>query len=116
MKILILFAILLIISCDDKQMMFSIEAWNYKEDTFFVKRKYLIQDLMNNKLSKGMSFNSGVQLLGAPSDYNNTPESIEYEIEEKYGWNIDPVRGSYLAITIDKDSIVKAVELVKWKN
>lgn len=116
LKTSFLLFVIIIAFCQIEQRNFSINDWNYQEDIFYTKRKYLVQDLINNRIYKGMPYDSIVDLLGHPENYVGTENTIEYEIEEYYGSDIDPIKGSYIAISLNPDSIVTAVELVKWKN
>jgi len=116
MKISFLIFIVIIASCQSRQRPFSIEDWNYKEDIIYAKRKFLVDDLISNRIYKGLSYNSVINLLGEPENYTGTENTIEYEIEEIYGSDIDPIKGSYLAITFNPDSTVIAVEQVKWER
>jgi hypothetical protein len=116
MKFSFIVLIIIIASCHIKQKPFSIEDWNYKEDIFYTKRKYLVDDLINHIIYKGMSYNSVTKLLGQPENYVGTENTIEYDIEEIYRRDIDPVQGSYLELTLNQDSIVTGVKHVKWKH
>lgn len=96
--------IFVIISCKN-EMKFNSKDWNEREDLFYSKRKFVVNDLITNHLKVGMRYDEIIRLLGKPS-YESIQENseIHYEILEKYGWNIDPEEIQYLDIKLNKDS------------
>jgi hypothetical protein len=116
LKILI-FLILIVLSCGTNDKKFDKLGWNEKDDFYFANRKIMVKDLMKNHLKKGMAFNELVELLGQPENYSDEKSNkVAYEIEVDYGSDIDPVAGSDLIIELSKDSTVVNFELVKWKH
>jgi len=100
-----------------KEKEFDKSKWNERFDGFYEYRDNMVQDLMDNHLTKGMDLNEVIELIGAPGNYQNEkPNEITYEIMVDYGWNIDPMEGKELYIEYDKDSIVTDFRLEHWKH
>lgn len=57
-------SLLLMTYCSPQQSAFNKDDWNFKEDGLYQKRKYLINDLVENHLHKGMQFREVENLLG----------------------------------------------------
>lgn len=116
-RIFFLIIVLQLLSCRGKEMDFDKSKWNERLDGFYQYREYMIQDIMENQLKKGMELKNVVELLGEPENYQNRRENeISYEIMVDYGWNIDPVEGKEFYIVFDKDSIVTNFRLEHWKH
>ncbi len=115
MKILVsIISIFLISSCVEKEMKFTKELWNFDEDAFYPKRKYVVKDLIKNHLKKGMKYEEWTNLIGEPFSLEKTQRKIKYDIEQIWGWNIDPKSGSYLEIYVNKDSTLKEFKKIDW--
>ena len=77
-------------------------------------RKKMVFNLVHNKLkfrNNGSKFSEVVKLIGKPTILEDGKPfgsfMIIEEIEEKYGWNIDPEGGTNLKLFFDKDSILQ---------
>ncbi len=97
-------------------MEFEKSKWNKSLDGFYEYRENMIQDVMENRLKKGMKLNKVIELLGEPRNYQNKNNHEIYEIMVNYGLNIDPMEGKELHIEFDKDSTIIDYKLKYWKN
>jgi len=80
-------------------------------------RKKMVLDLVHNQLEfgdNGTKYAQLVKLIGKSSTIEDGKPYASFmlveEIEEKYGWNIDPEGGTNLLLFFDKDST-----LVHWR-
>jgi len=76
-------------------------------------RKKMVFDLVNNVLKNGI-FDTGkrttiketIELLGVEKIKEaDNGYLMTYEVEEKFGWNIDPEGGTKLFLWFDRDSL-----------
>lgn len=58
-------------SCKQTEIKFDKELWSKSTDGFYIYREKMIDDLMANKLEKGMSYKSVIDLLGKPANFGN---------------------------------------------
>ena len=76
-------------------------------------RKKMIFNLVHKKLkfdSNSLKLPEIIELIGEPLIIQDKPDGsfiIVEEVEEKYGWNIDPEGGTNLKLFFDKDSILQ---------
>ena len=103
------------------QSPFNTADWEFQDmDGFLSRRPRMVDDLLKNKLHKEMPYQEVINLLGKSSYNSNTYTSnsiiLEYQIDEIYEWDIDPVAGSYLKIIFGKDSLITNYEVIKWKK
>jgi hypothetical protein len=100
-----------------RQEKFTREKWDLEYDGQYLKREYIVKDLMENHLHKKMSYEEIINLLGDKTERLNLADSnrIYYQIKEKWHWDIDPEWTTYLEIELDKDSCLKSVRVVKYK-
>ena len=94
------FLSLILFSCVAKQQHFDIKSWNCVDGTYN-HRDLMIEDLMNNFLHKGMSYNQVENILGLPNE-NKFNSNIRYEIY--YDMMSEETR--YLKISFAKDSTI----------
>ena len=105
------------VSCLNDQMKFDRQQWNERSDLFYKNREAMVNDLIENHLQKGMTYNEVKELLGQPENYGNMkPNTFGYEIMVDYGWNIDPVEGKTLLFEISNDSVVINYHLNHWEH
>lgn len=102
------------VSCHEK-IEFSKDGWNKKVDTFYTDRIKMVDDLIQNHLSNDLCFNEIEQLLGTPEEIMNVGKmvKIHYEVQTKYGSNIDPDWIKYLEIKLDSDSCFIEAQVIK---
>lgn len=109
--------ILFLASCGSQSISFDRELWHKREDMFYPYREAMVDDLMKNHLTKGISWNQLVELIGQPENYANMDSgNVGYEVMVDYGWNIDPVEGKTLFFELDQDSTVTKYWLDHWKR
>jgi hypothetical protein len=88
--------------------------WNEKDDMEYPHRKKMVDDIIKYLKLKGETLSSIKYLLGEPS-YIDTTEII-YQIEEKYGIDIDPIGSTSLVLEFNKDSIITEVRKDEYKK
>jgi hypothetical protein len=80
----------------------------------YPNRAKMINDIVKNLMFEGEKLSSIIGILGEP-DYKKH-ETIIYKIDEKYGYNIDPIAGRNLEIKFNADSIVISRQLSQVNN
>lgn len=107
----------ILVSCGPGQTEFDPATWNEMDDFFYANRETMVRDLMDNHLHIGMSYTELTELIGKPENYANMkPDVLAYEIMVDYGWDIGPVEGKTLVISLSKDSTVMGYKLEHWKH
>lgn len=119
LKNIILLVSLLVglVSCRQTEITFDKELWGMSIDGFYKHREKMITDLLENRLSKGMTYQSVIDLLGKPANFANLDSNtIGYEVFVDYGWDIDPVETKTLLINFSSDSTILDIKLDHWKK
>jgi hypothetical protein len=113
-QILLIISIVFL-SCQSQER-FDKVKWQTREDPAFPpqSRKGMLKDLQSNYKLEGMSPSQITELLGEP-DYKDD-SSITYNIEEKYGSDIDPVYTKTLEVKLGNYNTVQAVDVREWKK
>jgi hypothetical protein len=118
MKLKFIFLILsvLLISCERTK--FDTIGWSEKDDLgSYPKRESMLEDLTENYKLKGIKYKELIELLGLPENYSDEENNtISYNIETDYGFNIDPTYSKDLKILITKDSLIESYKIVEWKK
>ena len=107
---------LFFLGCQERKQ-FSTDKWFAKKDIFYTDRKFVIEDLLDNHLIKGKCIEEIKSMLGEPVELarRKLDQHIFYEVETKYGSDIDPKWVRYLEIRLDSDSCFVEAELIKLK-
>jgi len=90
--------------------------WDDRDQGFgYPKRKFMLNDLIENHQIKGLTYKQMVDSIGEP---NIDPGSYKayYNIILNYGWDIDPVYTKDLVIQLDRDSVVTGFKVKEWKH
>lgn len=96
------------ISCNSNRK-FNSEDWApYESGVIGGVRKKMLSDLTQNILKPSFTSKKEIDsLLGKNYIIDNVDESFNYEIYEKYSWNIDPEGYITLKLYFNKDSILQ---------
>ena len=77
----------------------------------------MAQELMENHLEKGMTYQQLTDLIGEPENIANLKHNtIGYKLMEDYGLDIDPVETKTLMIELTNDSLVQDFKIEHWKK
>jgi hypothetical protein len=107
----------ILVACGPEEKEFELSTWNEMDDLFYANRESMVRDLMDNHLHIRMSYGKLTELIGKPENYSNMkPDVVADEIMVDYGWDIDPVEGKTLVISLSKDSTITGYKLEHWKH
>lgn len=115
--ILIFLIVLNLISCTHEQVKFNQNKWKTRNDIDYNHREFMIEDIRNSYLKKGMKLTEVESLLGK-SQYESDSDSImlQYEIYTNYGWDIDPIETKTFILNFNADSTLINTHIDNWKN
>ena len=115
-KILLLLSFFLFFSCNEKPK-FNKTEWNIKGDLkSYPNREKMLFDLTENNKLKGLTYKELVEKVGEPLQSTNEPNKIFYNIETKYGNDIDPIFVKILEFEFNKDNLVTNFKITEFKN
>lgn len=100
--------------CNDisRKEKFDSEKWKQYIGFDGPDRDLMAEDLLGSHKLIGLSHKQMLQLLGDPSNYEDTTRTY-YELSQEFD-SIDPVSGKNLIITFDKDSIITNAIIQEW--
>lgn len=101
-----------------RSVSFEKSGWQKKVDWDYPNRDAMVQDLLDTHKLMGLTMRAITELLGEADNIDPTGRrnSLSYQIEIDFGWDIDPVYTKYLLLEFNEDSIVTKVELLEWKR
>ena len=117
MKKLHLIILVLLISCEQKQVKFEEKKWKTRNDIDYNHREFMIQDLKENYLKPEMKYNDVEKLLGG--NYNERSEDsiqLQYEIYTDFGTDIDPVETKTFIANFNSDSVLVNMRIDHWNK
>ena len=98
-----------------KQFHFDKVAWQTKGDlNLYPERPKIVDGIIENLMFVGQHISTITNFLGEPNQKEQN--EITYNIDTKYGSDIDPVSSTYLTINFDKDSIIISKALTTTKS
>ena len=116
-NLMIIFCLCFLSACGIDQLDFEKSKWNESVDGFYKFRELMANDLMENHLEKGMTYQELTDLIGEPENFANLKEnSIGYTLMEDYGWDIDPVETKTLMFELTADSLVQDFNIKHWEK
>lgn len=116
-QLMLLFCLCVFNACGDTQIEFEKSGWSQRSDFTYTFRESMVEDLMENHLEAGMTYEQVTDLLGEPETLSHSEENtIGYTIMEDYGWDIDPVERKSLMIQLTADSLVQDFRVSHWKK
>lgn len=89
-------------------------SWMEKSDMEYPHRKEMVDDIIQYLSLKGQSLSKIRRLLGQPN--NISPTEIRYDVETKYGTDIDPISSTTLVLKYNNDSLITEVRKDEWKK
>lgn len=111
-KLMVIFCLFFLSACGKKQIDFEKSKWNESVDGFYKFRESMANDVMENYLKKGMTYQELTDLIGEPENFANLKtNTIGYTLMEDYGWDIDPVETKTLLIELTADSLVQKFKI-----
>jgi len=95
---------------------FNKAEWADGDEGFgYSKRRYMLNDLIENHQIKGLTYKQLVDNIGEPH-FDSGSKNAYYNIILDYGWDIDPVYSKDLVIQLNRDSVVTSFEIKEWKH
>jgi len=114
-RILLLFFIILFVSCNDISQKFDKKKWDEKEDWDYPYRDGIVNDLIKHHQLKGLSYKQLVDSIGYPENLTDT-DGVYYQVVMDFGSDIDPVHTKYLMFKLNKDSVITDFKIKEWKK
>ena len=116
-NLMVIFCLYFLSACGNDPLDFEKSTWKENIDGFYKFRESMANDLTENHLEKGMTYQELTYLIGEPDNIANLMENtIGYTLMEDYGWDIDPVEIKTLIIGLTVDSLVQEVNVTHWKK
>lgn len=108
--------VLILFSCNKKELKFDKSKWNEQTDPLFPSsyRLKMINDLTSNYKLIGLKYSQLIGFLGVPDNQDKSTSS--YNIVIDYGSDIDPVYIKELDFIFSKDSVITSFKVHKWKR
>ncbi len=108
--------VLILFSCNKKEIKFDKSKWNEQTDPLFPStyRLKMLNDLTSNYKLVGLKYSQLIGLLGVPDNQDKITSS--YNIVLDYGGDIDPVYIKELDFIFSKDSVITSFKVHEWKR
>ena len=108
--------VLILFSCNKKEIKIDKSKWNEQTDPLFPStyRLKMLNDLTSNYKLLGLKYSQLIGLLGVPD--NQDKSTLSYNIVVDYGHEIDPVYVKELDFIFSKDSVIKSFNVHEYKK
>ncbi len=122
LKLLLIPILLFCLNCSENNVKFDSEKWKNIDGNTFHLRIPMVNDLQENYLKEGTSYDDLITLLGHSDGSYLSYCNIKYEKYLSYtlelklcGIGIDPCKGKNLIVVLSSDSTYVSSEIVKWR-
>lgn len=108
--------VLMLFSCNKKELKFDKSKWNEQTDPLFPSsyRLKMLNDLTSNYKLIGLKYSQLIGFLGVPDNQDKSTSS--YNIVIDYGSDIDLVYIKELDFIFSKDSVITSFKVHEWKR
>lgn len=114
MRLVYIFFVSTLLTGCSHDLKFDSKKWKENPDVYYYPyRESMIDDIIESKIFIGQKFKVVKDSLGQADIYEG---QLWYEVTVDFGFDIDPISGKHLILTIGNDSTITNVEVREWKN